>query len=154
MAEKPARDLGRSPATYVLGAFLKLHQFVYEKSGGRIGRSMAGRDFLLLHTVGRRTGKHRVAALLFVPDGDDYVVIASTGGGPSHPGWYHNLRARPACEIQVGTERITVRARVAEGDERERLWRQADEINRGGYTAYQSRTPRDIPVVVLEPQET
>lgn len=152
MTDKPTRDLGRTPSTYALGAFLKLHQFVYEKTGGRIGKSMSGRDFLLLHTVGRKTGKHRVAALLYVRDGDNYVVIASTGGGPNHPGWYHNLRAQPGCEIQVGTERINVRARVAEDEERERLWQKADEVNKGGYSDYQSRTPRDIPVVVLEPQ--
>lgn len=153
MADKPTRDLGRTPSTYVLGAFLRLHQFVYEKTGGRIGRRLAGRDCLLLHTVGRKTGKPRVAALLYVRDGENYAVIASTGGGPHHPGWYHNLRAQPGCEIQVGPERMEARARVAEGEERERIWRKADEVNKGGYSAYQSRTTREIPVVVLEPAE-
>ena len=79
----------------------------------------------------------------------DYV-IASKGGAPQHPGWFHNLSAQPKVEIQVGRERIPVRARVAEGEERARLWARADEINQGQYAAYQSRTSRVIPVVVLE----
>ena len=105
---------------------------------------------LLLRTVGRRTKQPRAAALLYVRDGDVYVVIASKGGAPQHPGWFHNLTARPNVEIQVGRERIPVRARVAEGEERSRLWARADEINRGQYAAYQSRTSRVILVVVLE----
>jgi deazaflavin-dependent oxidoreductase (nitroreductase family) len=105
---------------------------------------------LLLRTVGRRTSQPRTAALLYVRDGDAYVVIASKGGAAQHPGWFHNLTAQPEVEIQVGRERIPVRARIAEGAERSRLWARADEINRGQYATYQSRTSRVIPVVVLE----
>jgi deazaflavin-dependent oxidoreductase (nitroreductase family) len=107
---------------------------------------------LLLRTVGRRTRAPRTAALLYVPAGKAYVVIASKGGAPQHPGWFHNLTAEPDVEIQVGRERIPVRARVAEGDERARLWASADDVNQGQYTVYQSRTKRPIPVVVLEPR--
>jgi deazaflavin-dependent oxidoreductase (nitroreductase family) len=107
---------------------------------------------LLLRTVGRRTGEKRTAALLYVRDGAAYAVIASKGGAPQHPGWLHNLRANPDVEIQVGRERIPVRARIAEGEERSRLWARADEINQGQYEVYQSRTARPIPVVVLEPR--
>jgi deazaflavin-dependent oxidoreductase (nitroreductase family) len=78
------------------------------------------------------------------------VVIASKGGAPRHPGWFHNLTAQPDVEIQVGRERMPVHARIAEGEERSRLWARADEINRGQYAAYQSRTSRLIPVVVLD----
>ena len=131
---------------------LTVHQWLYEQTDGRIGASIGGRPMLLLRTVGRRTGKPRTSALLYVPDGDRYAVIASKGGDPKHPGWFHNLMASPDVEIQVGRKRIPVRARVAEGEERSRLWARADEINKGGYSDYQSRTTREIPVVVLEPR--
>ncbi len=136
----------------VLGSTLTVHQWVYEQTDGRIGRSLAGRPMLLLRTVGRRTREPRTAALLYVQDGENYAVIASKGGDPKHPGWYHNLTAAPDVVIQVGRLRIPVRARVAEGEERARIWARADEVNRGGYTDYQSRTDRKIPVVVLEPR--
>jgi deazaflavin-dependent oxidoreductase (nitroreductase family) len=134
----------------VFGPLLAVHQWLYERSDGRIGATLAGRPMLLLRTVGRRTNQPRTAALLYVRDGDAYAVVASKGGAPRHPGWFHNLIARPEAEIQVGRERIAVRARVAEGAERARLWARADEINQGQYAEYQSRTNRLIPVVVLE----
>lgn len=136
----------------VMGPMLTVHQWLYEHSDGRIGASFGGRPMLLLRTVGRRTSQLRTSALLYVRDGDAYVVIASKGGAPHHPGWFHNLIAQPYAEIQVGRARIPVRARVAEGDERSRLWPRADEVNQGQYATYQSRTSRVIPVVVLEPR--
>ena len=135
----------------VVVPLLTVHQWLYEYSDGRIGATLGGRPMLLLRTVGRRTGEPRTAALLYVRDGDAYVVIASKGGAPHHPGWFHNLTAKPEVEIQVGRERMRVRARVAAGKERSRLWARADEINQGQYAVYQSRTSREIPVVVLEP---
>ena len=135
----------------VVVPLLTVHQWLYEYSDGRIGATLGGRPMLLLRTVGRRTGEPRTAALLYVRDGDAYVVIASKGGAPHHPGWFHNLTAKPEVEIQVGRERLRVRARVAAGKERSRLWARADEINQGQYAVYQSRTSREIPVVVLEP---
>ena len=131
---------------------LNIHQWLYEKTDGRIGQSIGGRPMLLLRHVGAKTSKERTSALLYVPDGDRYAVIASKGGDPKHPGWYHNLVAHPEVEIQIGRKTIPVRARVADGEERERLWKRADEINKGGYTQYQSKTDRKIPVVVLEPR--
>jgi F420H(2)-dependent quinone reductase len=136
----------------VMGPMLTVHQWLYEHSDGRIGASLGGRPMLLLRTVGRRTRQPRTSALLYVRDGDAYAVIASKGGAPQHPGWFHNLTAHPDVEIQVGRERIPVRARVAEGEERSRLWARADEVNQGQYTTYQSRTSRVIPIVVLEPR--
>ncbi len=131
---------------------LAVHQWLYETSDGRIGAILGGRPMLLLRTVGRRTREPRTAALLYVRDGDGYVVIASKGGAPQHPGWFHNLTAEPNVEIQVGRDRMPVRARIAEGEERSRLWARADEVNQGQYAAYQSRTNRSIPVVVLDPR--
>lgn len=136
----------------VLAPLLSVHQWLYEQSDGRIGANLGGRPMLLLRTVGRRTRRPRTAALLYVPDGNAYVVIASKGGAPQHPGWFHNLTTQPDVEIQVGRARIPVRARVAEGEERSRLWASADKVNQGQYTTYQSRTRRSIPVVVLMPR--
>jgi deazaflavin-dependent oxidoreductase (nitroreductase family) len=129
---------------------LGIHQWLLIRSDGRIGANLGGRPMLLLRTVGARTGQARTNALLYVPTGDGFTVIASTGGGPKHPGWFHNLQAQPDAEVQVGRERIPVRARVAEGEERERLWAEANRINKGGYDGYQAKTDRVIPVVVLE----
>jgi len=136
----------------VLAPMLGVHQWIYEKSDGRIGASLGARPMLLLRTVGRRSGEARTSALLYVRDGDSYAVIASKGGHPKHPGWFHNLSAQPDVEVQIGRTKIPVHARVAEGEERERLWARADEVNKGQYTVYQSRTDRQIPVVVLDPR--
>lgn len=136
----------------IFGPLLSVHQWLYEQSDGRIGASLGGRPMLLLRTVGRRSKEPRTAALLYVRDGDGYAVIASKGGAPRHPAWFHNLMAQPDVEIQVGRARIPVRARLAEGEERSRLWARADEVNQGQYDVYQSRTQRLIPVVVLEPR--
>jgi deazaflavin-dependent oxidoreductase (nitroreductase family) len=133
-----------------LGKGLVVHQWLYEKTDGRIGRSIGGRPMLLLRTVGRKTGEPRTSALLYVPDAERYAVIASKGGDVRHPGWFHNLTANPDVEIQIGRERIPVKARVAEGEERARLWLKANDVNQGQYDTYQSRTDRKIPVVVLE----
>jgi F420H(2)-dependent quinone reductase len=129
---------------------LTAHQWLYEKTDGRIGASIGGRPMLLLRHVGRKTGHPRTSALLYVRDGDNYAVIASKGGDPKHPGWFHNVTANPDVEIQIGRTRIPVRARVAGGDERSRIWAKANEVNKGGYDVYQKRTDRKIPVVVLE----
>ena len=132
---------------------LKVHQFVYERSGGRIGHRMAGTRNLLLRTVGARTGEPRTNALSYARDGASYVVVASMGGAPRSPGWYHNLRARPEAEIQVGTRRIAVRASFVGADhpDRERLWALVNRHNANRYANYQRLTSRTIPVVVLTP---
>jgi deazaflavin-dependent oxidoreductase (nitroreductase family) len=135
----------------ILGGFLRVHQIVYEWTDGRVGASLVGRPMLLLRTTGRRSGKARVAALLYVRDGEDYVVIASTGGRDAHPGWYFNLADGAPAEIQIGRERTAVTASDASGERRKRLWAEADRVNKGGYSRYQSNTDREIPVVVLSP---
>jgi deazaflavin-dependent oxidoreductase (nitroreductase family) len=133
---------------------LKVHQLIYERSGGRIGHRLGPTRNLLLRTVGARTGQPRTNALTYSRDGADYIVVASMGGAPRSPGWYHNLRAEPDVEIQVGTKRIPVTARfVMPGDpDRERLWQLANKNNGGRYVQYQTKTSRAIPVVVLTPR--
>lgn len=143
------------PAVRAIGVrVLQVHQAVYERSGGRIGHRLAGTRNLLLRTVGAKTGQQRTNALSYARDGRDYVIVASMGGAPRSPGWYHNLRAHPDAEIQVATTRIPVTARaVLPGDpDRERLWKLADQHNSGRYSAYQKATSRSIPVVVLTPR--
>ena len=105
---------------------------------------------LLLTTTGRKTGKRRTTPLLYAPAGDGYVVIASKGGAPHDPLWYRNLESHPAAEVQVGRETVPVRARDAEGEERERLWRAIADLY-AGYDEYAKKTSRTIPVVLLEP---
>ena len=106
---------------------------------------------LLLTTTGRKSGEPRALPLIYGEADGSYVVIASKGGLPNHPVWFLNLEANPACELQVGSRTLSARARVAEGDERERLWQQLAEIY-PPYTEYQERAaPRTIPVVVLDP---
>lgn len=133
---------------------LKVHQLIYERTGGRIGHRLGPTRALLLRTVGAKTGQQRTNALTYARDGESYVVVASMGGAPRSPGWYHNVRARPEAEIQVGTKRLPVIARpVLPGDpDRDRLWKLADEHNGGRYTQYQKHTSRPIPIVVLSPR--
>ena len=130
---------------------LGVHEWAYKASHGRVGHSIAGVKMLLLSTTGAKTGLRRTHALLYVEDEGNYAVFGSNGGAPAHPAWYHNLRANPEAEVQLGREVRKVRARDAEGDERDRIWKRGDRLNRGGYSAYQTRTERRIPVVVLDP---
>jgi deazaflavin-dependent oxidoreductase (nitroreductase family) len=106
----------------------------------------------LLDHVGAKSGVKRTSPLLYVRDGDDVVLIASKGGFPKHPAWFHNLKANPETTVQVGSERIPVRARVATAEERKRLWPMAEEAW-PGYRTYQKRSQgREIPVVILQPR--
>jgi deazaflavin-dependent oxidoreductase (nitroreductase family) len=142
------------PPVRALGVrLLKVHQMIYERSGGRIGHRLGPTRSLLLRTVGAKTGKQRTTALTYAKDGGDYIVVASLGGAPRSPGWYHNLRAHPDVEIQIGTRRMRALATpVLAGDpDRERLWQLADRHNGGRYAQYQSMTSRAIPVVRLTP---
>lgn len=126
----------------------RLHRWLYRRTGGRIGGRIVGMPVLLLTTTGRHTGRPHTNPLTYLPHGDDLAVIASNGGARSHPDWFLNLRAHPAAYVQVGSRRFAVRAREAEGPEREALWARA--VRRyGGYAGYQTRTRRRIPVVVL-----
>jgi len=131
---------------------LNIHQWLYDTTDGRIGQSIGGRPMLLLRHVGAKTGTKRTSALLYVPEGESYAVIASKGGDPKNPAWFHNLVANPDVEIQVGRKTIPVKARVANDEERTRLWAKANEINKGGYDEYQKKTDRKIPIVILEPR--
>ena len=132
-----------------LRAMSGLNTALYRLTGGKVANRMGKAPILLLTVAGRKSGKRRTTPLLYGRDGDNYVVIASMGGAPKHPAWYHNLQGQEA-EIQVGRKRLRVRARDAEGEERERLWALMVSLY-PPYDDYQTKTERRIPVVVLEP---
>jgi deazaflavin-dependent oxidoreductase (nitroreductase family) len=125
------------------------HVRVYRETGGERGYNWRkGTKILLLTTKGRSSGQERTTPLIHREDGDRWVIVASKGGAPDHPGWFKNLEAEPEATIQVKDEQIPVRASVAKGEERERLWKAMTEAW-PDYDGYQQRTDRQIPVVVL-----
>jgi deazaflavin-dependent oxidoreductase (nitroreductase family) len=127
-----------------------VHASLYRLTGGRFGHRFPGlaAPMLLLDHVGARSGVKRTTPLLYIEDGDDVVIVASKGGYPSHPAWYHNLRANPETTVQIGSEYRPVRGRVASAEERPRLWEKAVAVY-PGYRGYQQRTQREIPLVIL-----
>lgn len=130
----------------------RIHTFLYRATGGLIGKRLVDNDMLLLTTTGHLSGDDHTVPLLFLPDGDRLVVIASYGGRPNHPTWYENLRSDPEVEVQVRGERTRMKARTAGANERSEWWPKIEDAYYG-YSEYQSRTDREIPVVFLEPLE-
>jgi deazaflavin-dependent oxidoreductase (nitroreductase family) len=128
------------------------HALSYRLTRGLIGRRLVDNDILLLTTRGHRTGEDHTVPLLYLEERDRYVVIASYGGRPHHPTWYQNLLAEPAVQVQVRSRRLRMVARTAGSEERERWWPRIVSAY-DGYAVYQSRTDREIPVVILEPVE-
>jgi F420H(2)-dependent quinone reductase len=128
------------------------HVALYRASGGRLGHKPPGLPpMLLLDHVGARSGVRRTMPLVYTRAGEDYVLVASKGGYPRHPAWFHNLKAHPDTTIQVGPRRIAVHAHVASDEERARLWPKC-VATYGGFAGYQQRAPRTIPLVVLSPR--
>ena len=122
----------------------------FRANGGKVGGPFAGAPMLILHTTGAKTGQERVNPLVYQAVGDDLVVFASKAGAPTNPDWFHNLVAHPDVTVEVGAETVARRARVAEGDEHERIWSRQKELM-PGFADYEAATTRRIPVVVLEP---
>ena len=137
----------------VTSQVLAVHEKVYKATDGRIGHEVLGVTCLLLRTKGRRSGATRTNGLVYAKDGGDYVVVASKGGDPRHPAWFHNLRANPDVGIQVARHRLKAGARVVDQSDPEydRLWKLVNENNRDRYTEYQEKTERPIPIVVITP---
>jgi len=131
------------------------HTLLYRASDGRLGHTIPGvpGKMLLLDHVGAKSGTKRTSPLLYFPDGDDVVIVASKGGFPKHPAWYHNLMTNPDTTVQIGREHRDVHARVATAEERKRLWPVAVRMYHG-YEDYAARSKgREIPLVVLEPRK-
>ena len=135
----------------VLRRLMGVHALAYKASGGLVGHRIPGikAPMLLLDHVGAKSGIKRTAPLLYIPDGDTIAIIASKGGFPKNPAWFHNLCANPDTEVQIGREHRPVHARVADGEERRRFWDRAVALW-PQYADYQARTERQIPVVVLD----
>ena len=131
--------------------FGALNRSVYRATGGKVAGHIGKAPILLLTTTGRKTGKQRTMPLLYLRDGGNLVVVASSGGSAESPGWFHNLKANPAVEVQTGRERRPMRVREATREEHDRLWPRFVEIY-AGYDKYQRKTTRKIPIVVLEPE--
>ena len=136
----------------VLRVVMSGHTRIYRATNGVIGHRFPGAPpALLLDHVGAKSAIRRTTPLVYVKDGGDVVIVASKGGHPRHPAWYHNLRAHPDTTVQIGAAQIAVHARVATPRERERLWPKVVAAY-GGYRGYQQRTDREIPLVILEPR--
>lgn len=134
----------------VMNRLIGLNTVAYRLSGGRVGGKISGGDVMLLHHVGRKSGEERCAPVMYARDGDDLVVIASRGGSDASPAWYLNLKANPRTTVEIGRERIEVEAKDAPESERDRLWAIA-LANYPHFDEYQTRTTRQIPVLVLSP---
>ncbi len=135
------------------GTFLRFHQFLYERTDGRVGHRLIGVPSLILRTTGRRSGKTRVAVLTYGSDAGSHVVVASNGGQDQPPAWLHNVEAKPAVAVQIGRRRAAATARIVNAGDAEypRLWRLVNQVNHGRYDAYQRNTMRHIALVVLTP---
>jgi deazaflavin-dependent oxidoreductase (nitroreductase family) len=128
----------------------KVHVAALRLSGGRLGATVRRAPVLILHHVGRRSGEERVCPLLYLPDGERMVIVASKGGSHRHPAWFLNLREMEETEVEVGGESKRVAVRIATPEERDELWPRVVEIW-PDYAAYQRRTDREIPLILLEP---
>jgi deazaflavin-dependent oxidoreductase (nitroreductase family) len=125
---------------------------VYRWSGGRIwGKWKGGPPILLLHHVGRKSGKERVSPIVYTPNGNDLLLVASFGGAAKDPVWWLNLKANPRTSVEVGRDRREVVARLATPEEKATLWPKLCEAN-PDYAKYEEKTDRDIPVVILSPE--
>ncbi len=121
----------------------------FRANGGKVGPPFEGAPLILLTTTGAKSGQPRIAPLVYTTDGDRMVVLASKAGAPTNPDWYHNLVANPTATVETGSETFSVRASVAEGAERQRLYDQ-QAAQMPGFAEYQRKTTRQIPVVVME----
>ena len=121
----------------------------FRATGGKVGGPFEGAPLLLLHSTGAKSGQDRVAPVMYLADGDDLVVFASKAGADTNPDWFHNLEANPDTRVEIGPDTVAVRARVAEGEERDRLF-DRQKAAYPGFADYEAGTDRVIPVVVLE----
>jgi deazaflavin-dependent oxidoreductase (nitroreductase family) len=140
------------PSDFQLKTMNSIHRALFNATGGRLGGKLLGMLVVDLITTGAKSGMKRSSMLTSpVQDGDKIVLVASRGGDPHHPGWYHNIKANPDVEARMRGGTKKMRARVATPDEKARLW--PDVVKKyKGYGQYQTRTTRDIPLVILEPR--
>ena len=138
---------------WIFRRFIGLQIFVYRHSGGKRMARLRGMPILLLTTVGRKTGKQRVTPVMYIRDGDNYVITASNSGAAKNPGWFVNLKTNPQITIEVDGTIKTVTAHQASAEEKGRLWPQLVEQGHF-FEGYQKKTKREIPMVILRPTAT
>jgi len=154
MAGKPRPYTKREVAigNVVIKVMSRLNTWVYQFSGGRIGgRFLQGAPVMLLTTIGRKSGQPRTTPLLYIEDGDRVICAGSKGGMDHHPLWYHNLRANPDVEVQIGSSKRKMRAATAGEEEKATYWPKLVAMY-SNFDRYQARTERDIPVIILSPR--
>jgi deazaflavin-dependent oxidoreductase (nitroreductase family) len=134
----------------VVNVFTRLNVIAYRASRGRLGGKIGQAPVCILHTVGRKSGKRRENPLFFLPDGDKVVLVASAGGRDTSPAWFHNLRAMDAAEVEILGRRTRMTPRLASAEERADYWPRLTAMY-SEYDAYQTRTEREIPVIVMSP---
>ena len=120
----------------------------FRANDGKVGGYFAGAPMILIHAIGARSGIERVNPLVYLPDGEDMVIAATKGGSPTNPDWYHNVKAHPRIQVEVGTETFPVEATEVTGAERDELWRRLVEI-RPGFAEYETKTDRVFPMFRL-----
>lgn len=134
----------------VFNASTQGHVAVFRLTGGRIGGNVLGLPMLLLHHTGAKSGRERTSPLVYMPDGERMVLVASKGGHTKNPAWFHNLMANPETEVELPKEgKVAVSARKASAEEREQLWPRVVDLY-SGYADYQRATSRKIPLVILD----
>ena len=157
MTKPKPKGLDRPGTTRAIKAMSSLHTRMYRVTGGRLGKHW--RIFAavrkpvpvcLLTTTGRKSGRPRTVPLCYLREGGAIVLVASQGGLPTNPQWYYNLKADPSVQIEIGRQRLAYRARIADPEERARLWPKLVALY-ADYESYQSWTDREIPVVICEP---
>jgi deazaflavin-dependent oxidoreductase (nitroreductase family) len=144
-------ETGRSHSKGVVKFLTALNVAIYRLSGGRLMNRFEGAPVCLVTMTGRKSGRKKSIALMYTPDGDRVLLVASLGGAPRHPAWYHNLKAHPEIEIQLGSARTAMVAREASSDERRSLWPKV-VANYPSFAAYQNKTSREIPIFVCAPK--
>jgi F420H(2)-dependent quinone reductase len=137
-------------------AVLRGYQWLYQRSGGRIGHGMTGAPALLLFTTGRRSGQRRCVELIYGRDAGRIILAASNDGADHSPAWFHNIEANPSVEVQVGTRHLSGEAAVIGSSDPEylHLWAVMNDTNHGRYDAYQAKTSRPIPLVAITPGQS
>jgi deazaflavin-dependent oxidoreductase (nitroreductase family) len=150
-ATDSGKDHGKPPPRWLLKAVTRTHVFLNRLTGGRALNTMGGDEVCFVTMTGAKSGRTLTVPLMYVPHGDGVLLVASQGGAPKNPVWYHNLVAHPDIEVRHRGDSMALRARLADAEEKPALWPVCDE-HYAPYEEYRQRTDRDIPIFVCEPR--
>jgi deazaflavin-dependent oxidoreductase (nitroreductase family) len=150
MADSAPSDRGKPPPRWVLKAATRTHVLLHRLTGGRWFNQLGGDEVCFVTMTGAKSGRRITIPLMYVPHGEGVLLVASQGGAPRNPVWYHNLVKHPEVEVSHRGRRVRLRARLARPDEKPALWPICDR-HYAPYAEYRQRTTRDIPIFVCEP---